>query len=371
MWIKIRPIDTLFFRSGRPFSMGDETWSDVIFPPNPSTVYGAIRSFLIFHRGDLNRFNRGYPDIGSPEAKGTMEISGPIIYEESDSDTSISAFYFPAPLDMVKQGHKVVVLSSQNLPAIFISDEELFAFRRIERILINRSNKQIKEIKGFITDYDLIDYLNGERKEFRIIQESLVYEIETKIGIKRNRITKTSEEGFLYQIPLIRLNNKFGFYVHVDEVDNLPNRGFLALGGERKIASFEQAKDNLTQLLNEIKFELNNGTFKVYLATPAIFTQGWLPSWINKKNLIGEFNGIKLKLVGCSLGRCLKIGGWDLAKNKPKQTFKAVSPGSVYYFKVMENCAADEILKAFQMKKISDLLAEEGYGFSFVGVVKK
>ena len=44
MRIKIDAIDTLFFKDGKPFSMGDETWADGIFPPPPSVIYGALRS---------------------------------------------------------------------------------------------------------------------------------------------------------------------------------------------------------------------------------------------------------------------------------------------------------------------------------------
>jgi CRISPR type III-B/RAMP module-associated protein Cmr3 len=59
MWYEIIPNDTLFFRDGRPFSMGTETWATSIFPPYPSTVYGAIRSWLIFEKGGLKEFDEG------------------------------------------------------------------------------------------------------------------------------------------------------------------------------------------------------------------------------------------------------------------------------------------------------------------------
>ena len=58
MFIKITPFDTLFFRTGRPFSGGVDTWVDAVFPPFPSTLYGAIRSFLIFHMGTIEEFKK-------------------------------------------------------------------------------------------------------------------------------------------------------------------------------------------------------------------------------------------------------------------------------------------------------------------------
>lgn len=47
MLIDIKPLDTLFFRDGKPFSMGDNDWADGIFPPHPSVFYGALRSAYI------------------------------------------------------------------------------------------------------------------------------------------------------------------------------------------------------------------------------------------------------------------------------------------------------------------------------------
>ncbi|MEN3047138.1 MAG: type III-B CRISPR module-associated Cmr3 family protein, partial [Candidatus Hydrothermales bacterium] len=84
IWIKLIPNDTLFFRTGRPFTMGSENWSDVIFPPYPSTIYGALRTFLLFHReGNLSSFY--YPDIGSPNEKGSLQLFGPILCEKENT----------------------------------------------------------------------------------------------------------------------------------------------------------------------------------------------------------------------------------------------------------------------------------------------
>lgn len=42
--IEIQALDTLFFRDGKPFDMGDDNWAEGIFPPPPSVIYGALRS---------------------------------------------------------------------------------------------------------------------------------------------------------------------------------------------------------------------------------------------------------------------------------------------------------------------------------------
>ena len=53
MLIKLDPLDTLFFRDGKPFSMGEETWGNCIFPPSPSVIYGALRTAYFSNHIDL------------------------------------------------------------------------------------------------------------------------------------------------------------------------------------------------------------------------------------------------------------------------------------------------------------------------------
>ena len=40
----LNPTDTIFFRDGRPFNMGEDTYAQGIFPPPPSVLYGALRT---------------------------------------------------------------------------------------------------------------------------------------------------------------------------------------------------------------------------------------------------------------------------------------------------------------------------------------
>ena len=44
MILELQPLDTLFFRDGKPFNKGEENWADAIFPPFPATIYGALRT---------------------------------------------------------------------------------------------------------------------------------------------------------------------------------------------------------------------------------------------------------------------------------------------------------------------------------------
>ncbi len=371
MWIKISPNDTLFFRSGRPFSMGSETWADSIFPPYPSTIYGALRTFLIFERGSLedfkfknDKYNDKYKDIGKPNTKGNMNIIGPIIYN-SKYDLS----FFPVPFDLVlkkeinKQKNMLKQLKKVCKPKILYTDYPL------EDILIYQEREQVESAEGYIDSINFKEYLQGQSGEYKLSELFEFYIPEPKIGIARDDITLSSREGYLYRTKMIRLKKDYCLLVKINEIDSMPEKGLFTLGGEGKTVRFEKINNNPLEDLENMNFELKDGIFKLYLATPAIFENGWLPRWINAETLEGEKDGIKLKLIACAIGKYLRIGGWDMAKNEPKPMYKAVPAGSVYYFKVLNGASSNDVKNIFHFKNISDINPEEGFGLSCVGVV--
>jgi CRISPR-associated protein Cmr3 len=366
MWYKIKPLDTLFFRDGRPFTMGSETWANPIFPPYPSTVYGAIRTWIIFEKGSLKDFKEGKfkEELGTPSEKGNLKIKGPLIYLDNN-------IYFPVPFDFLKkkgapenEKNNLFYTYCINKPEVFISDYPL------ERILINRNDFELEESNGFLDISSLKDYLIQRNGILQFTEKKEIFLEEKKTGIKRSRKTLSSEEGHIYRIPMIRLERKAKLFVEIDGLSLYPKEGLLQIGGEGKTAKIEKIENDPLMTLIDIDFKFENKVFKLYLATPAIFKKGWIPDWINEKTFEGSYEGIKLKLIACSIGKYELIGGWDLANNKPKPMYKAVPAGSVYYFKILDDTPAEKIKEVFHLKNISDINPEEGFGLSFVGEAK-
>jgi CRISPR-associated protein Cmr3 len=354
MFFRIIPLDTLFFRAGKPFTAGEDTYAEIVFPPYPSVLYGAIRSFAIAQRGKLSAlYNGGYPDIGTDKTKGTLSIKGPFVVKEG-------IICLPAPLDSVKteDGLRSLELSKDN--AISVSDYPM------PYILKYREDKKVEPPDGlFIDAISFKDYLKGKRKRFNPVKD--IYMIEPKISIKRER--RTTEEGFLCRIPFIRMETDTSLVCEINGISELANEGILKLGGEGKGARFEEIIDDPLKSIKELKLDFSNKLFKLYLATPAIFNKGWLPHWIDEDTLEGEFGGIKLKLLTAAIGKPVPIGGWDMANNRPKPMRKAVPAGSVYYFEVVQNVSSEKLKECFHLKSISDLNPEEGFGVSILGEV--
>jgi len=369
MWYKIKPLDTLFFRDGRPFSMGAETWANPIFPPYPSTVYGAIRTWIIFERGSLKDFKEGKfkEELGTPSGKGNLRIKGPFICLDNN-------IYFPVPFDCLKkkgapenEKNNLFYINLMNRPEVFISDYPL------ESILVNKNDFELEECDEFLDINSFKDYLMGNDTQPNFTEKTKIFSYEKKTGIKRSRKTLSSEEGHIYRIPMIRLERKAKLFVEIDGLSRYPKGGLLQIGGEGKTAKIEKIENYPLMTLIDIDFKFENKVFKLYLATPAIFKKGWIPDWINETTFEGNYEEIKLKLVSCSIGKYNLIGGWDLANKRPKPMYKAVPPGSVYYFKILDDTPAEKIKEVFHLKNISDMNSdinlEEGFGLSFVGEV--
>lgn len=365
MWYKFTPYDTLFFRGGKPFTMGDDNWSDFIFPPNPSTLYGAVRSWLIFERGSLKDFKEGRlkEDLGTVEDKGKLRIKGPFLIEEGK-------LLFPLPQDLlvcknanVKEKNFTHRLSMLKKPGIFVSDYNL------ENILITKDNDLI-EADGFLEELYFKEYLEG-KNSVRLKPKDKVFLLESKIGIARDNKTKTAKEGCLYNIPMVRLKDKVSIAFKLEEVEATSVRFSMKFGGEGKIVEVERLEKNPIKEIEEININdiVKNNIFKLYLATPAIFEKGYLPSWIDENTFEGEYNGVKLRLICCVVGKSRPVGGWDIAKNEPKPMYRAVPAGSVYYFEII-NGSLEDLKRLFHFQNISDIYPEEGYGLSFIGGVK-
>ncbi len=364
MFIRIKALDTLFFRTPRPFTAGVETWTDTIFPPYPRTVYGALRTYLIFERGDLKRFERGEfeKELGTPNSYGNFKIKGPFLMRK---DT----IFFRTPLDTVIVNDRVKFLKFfKSKPEIMISDYEL------EGAFIWQKDEKVGEPEGWISIQDMIKYLKGE-DDFKYHKRDEFFLPEAKVGIGRNIQTLTVKTGYLYRTNFTRMKENVYLGVEIEGVEPIKEKGLFQLGGERKSAIFEKMNRDPLEELKNLKPDLSNRLFKLYFATPTIFENGWLPSWINKENMEGEYENVKVRLIACVVEKFQIVGGWDLNQKMQKPLQKAVPAGSVYYFEILDG-DKDAVIEAFHLKNVSDenyddeRNKKEGFGLALVGEVK-
>ena len=357
--LKIYAFDPLFFRDGKPFTMGNEHGANGIFPPYPSVFYGALRTLYFSSRIELFQMLKKERKFNNPQddPSRSLKIKGVFISVNDEP-------FFPLPLDCVEEEDS----DNQEVMVLELKDNEFISSNRLPKILVPPTGETVENVEnGYFSIYEMEEYLNGKKKDKLPYVNLMDYTYkEEKIGIARNYKTRHTQEQMLYKISMTRMVPNLSILVDYEGLE-LPEKGVLRLGGEGKIASYETVK------IPKIEApKITSSCFKVYLATPALFRNGWLPGWINgdesgEDRYQGNFNGVRIRLLAAAIGRYVSIGGFDMARNYPKVMRRAVPAGSVYYFSA--DCDENTIIDLFHGRNISDYRNEEGFGLAFVGRV--
>ena len=97
--LQLEPLDTLFFRDGKPFTMGEDTFVTSSNLPYPSVFWGAIfTSLLVQQKIGLCKMD-----------KDKLRINGVYLYNEKRQEV-----YLHAPLDLfINKEHKAGYDSNQ------------------------------------------------------------------------------------------------------------------------------------------------------------------------------------------------------------------------------------------------------------------
>lgn len=368
MRIFIEPLDVLIFRDGRPFTAGEQHVARSLFPPSPLTFYGSIRSKILSEHyvglGPFKNNSSQWPrnvmeEIGTSTSPGKLSLTGPFLGKKRQE---LMVECFPIPMDIVKGK------SSQQLYQTRPT-EKIKIFSDLESELLlswARTSKPVDEVKGFIEGKELKKYLNGEKLDSYVPLKDVVGdEFERRVGIKLSKTTRTTETGLFYTAEYIRLKEGWGFTLDVHNSKLLPKEGILKIGGEGKAAYYSSVKERDWTVDVSDKIA-DTKKFKLYLASPAIFEKGWLPSFLNQ-SLVGQSSKyLKFKLVAACIGKYWSVRGFDLANNRPRPMMRAVPPGSVYYFELLEGDDR-EVVETFNFKSISNEFREAGFGTTLVG----
>ncbi|HWQ41726.1 MAG TPA: type III-B CRISPR module-associated Cmr3 family protein [Desulfosporosinus sp.] len=342
----LNALDTLFFRDAKPFSMGEDAWANGIFPPPLSVVYGALRAvYLSEHIGELEHAN------GDLDQTLRLKINF-FAYHGGGK------YYYPCPLDIVEKKERknknkaeYLMLKLDEKPDVCCSS--LYA---IDVPMVLQSQEQVKDALGLIDEISLNEYLERNSVPKGLLHVDTFLKDEPKVGIGRDDRTKTSDDGMLYRVGMKRMH-QLSFAVGYEGVDISGN--LMKLGGEGKSVSMSLLEHE-PSVRNQKNYSKN--FFKLYMATPAIFKEGWHPS---PEKIPGA------KLVAAVVGKPLSIGGFDMKpKNgrrpSPKPIRRAVPAGSVYYYS-----GSIEEVRGLHGTSISDYGTEQGYGIVYIGNVGK
>ncbi len=382
MRLFIEPMEPLLFRTAHPFIAGENNFALSLFPPTPETLQGAIRAAIATHWNSNKTLEEAFQDkelvkrIGQYTDYGQFRITGITLgrcrkKEDNQKSETIEPL-FPMPVHILReeggekrqvrllpQRKKEAEAVNTNLPDdmhLLYPDKDLEGLKG-----------KLEPIKGWLTRAGLIKVLSSkedllikedeeeDEEATEVISNNDIYTFEPRLGIGMNNRTKTTEEGFLYQVQMVRMNHKmnspfiYGFIVDIRLAQSseesrtsfspealiddsqtkgllrLPAQGWITLGGERRAARFEVVKSSdETQQAGVERVERGN---LLYLATPAALARGWQPK---------EWKEPLTKPIAVAIDRYQPIGGWLLtpgsAGGQNKTMRRCVPAGTVYFF---------------------------------------
>lgn len=350
--VAFKPVDTLFFRNGKPFDMGEDNWAEGQVIPSPSVFYGAIRSaYFSANTNDIESIGK------ASDPTATLQITGVFIAKSGK-------LYIPAPLDLVREKDNP---DGPLFPVELINKDKVQCFSGYPYDLIPYDERDVVNVPDSFIPLDIV-----HRSRINPCELSSFADNEPKIGVGLDRSTRAGKKGKLFRVGLTRFQHKYKhkeketdeayFVVRYQGLTPMQNK-LVKLGAEGKTARIESTPPiswpELPEDKNQSKY------FKLTLLTPAIFRNGSAPQ------LEKLLSGIETKLMVSFVGKPKAIGGWDMRNNRPKEMSKAVPAGSVYYYEIKSNHTLKDIEIALggvvSLSEGSEEQSKAGFGLFSLG----
>ena len=376
-YIQIRGIDPLLFRDGRPFSneLGSLT-ADTLPLPLPGTVAGFLRT----HIGNGEKW-MWEGDASVHDNARRIAVHSPLLQRD---DTIV----FPAPRDAVVYGvekDRAVMRLSPMKSMANGSGCDL-----PDGLLPLQITENVKPATGYRywSQPDMERWLLPQEGNTAPSENITGPPTDERIHIAVNAETGTAEESRLYRVAYLSFLHRqkeqqgkdsqaakqavtaeWSLLARVGR-DSLPN-GVGHFGGERRVAHIQHG-NTFPSCPPALKTALQKSQrLRLILATPALFTNGWLPGWLDPKTLTGTLpdTGISLRLVSAATGRREAVSGWSFQNRRPRKVRWCVPAGSVYFLETTTNTDLTPIIEKYWLRPVSDEQQDkrDGYGLALWG----
>lgn len=358
----LEPLDVLFLRGNKLF--GDPgSYGESLVPPWPSVVAGAIRSRLLVDEGkDLAAFASGkeeHSTLGTPIQPGSFAVTAFHLARRS-ADGKVEALLQP-PADLVISEDAGGKVSMRSLNPIALTPtplpggegrkqavvEGLACSAPLPLLPVLAEAGRSKPSSGYwLAESGWRKYLAGETPQAAdLVKSSDLWMLDHRIGVGLDSATRRAADGRLFSVQAVAMQPGVGFIAAITGATP-PADGSVRLGGDGRAAAIREAKVTLP----EAKFDViaRAGRCRIVLATPGLFTGGWVPTGITRQadgSYRFDLHGVKGRLVCAAVPRAEVVSGWDLAKWEPKPAQRAAPAGSVYWLELEKGISAEALRK--------------------------
>ena len=325
---QVEPVDTWFFRDATPFT----AWSapqeqvDSLFPPYPPTVVGALRA-------ELARLN-GWNGAGSwpselcevlgngPDDLGKLSFGGPFLLCDEQP-------LFRAPRHLLGAAD-----SNGWCPAALLRPGSPVACDLGDSVRLPElpdTASGIERLKpgdeAWLTMAGMRAVLGGELPAAsEVVSNDALWAKEPRIGLQRERHTRTAEEGMLYSTRHVRPRHgvALGMYVTGVPPDWVRTVDRVApLGGENRLASCMKWTPDVHL---DAPVERIRSTRRVVLVALSPLD---LDEAVHPGAPVVGLEGARI--VCACLERPHRVGGWDSLARRPLPLRSVLPPGSALF----------------------------------------
>lgn len=368
--VQFLPTDTLFFRDGVPFFVGGPQ-VDIggVFPPHPPTMVGALRAALAVSNG-WNGYGR-WPSklhavLGQGLELGTFTVTGPVLLRDGQP-------LFPAPrhlLGLMAAGEPpdskmrwVPTATLRPGPPLRCDLGEV----RLPQLPSGPTSDDNPEAGDgcWITHAGLCSVLVGQiPATSEVIASDALWLEEPRVGLERERATRTAKEGALYSSRHVRLRRGVSVGARVSGVPSSwkwPWGEPVPFGGESRTCEFDHwdgepgvpvppaAREQIEQ----------NGRMLVVALTP-LDLEPRLGGELGFPPCFGT-----VTLVSACMDRAQRIGGWSSLERKPLPLQSVVPAGSVLFCQSDQRKQLGDFLQNNMPPKIG---ARQAWGFGAIAI---
>lgn len=353
------PLDTLFFRDGRPFNQGESNLFGVpsLFPPAAPSLIGALRAALARGQGWTGGpWEQRHIDVlGDGQDLGNLKFTGPYLLAKK-------GILFPAPAHILGQPIKSKGGGWQKVTRLRPGPRHQCDLGLEVRLPIaTEAAEGLKGLDGhWLTREGMALVLAGAvPKADQIVPAANLWTQEVRTGVGLDLATRSVKNGELYTCNHVRLIDSE--IKLVLGVSGLPKdwepEGITPLGGENRMAWIDAlAAEVQFPACPDLMVSSDKLRFTATLVTPADLQNRPIP---------GEpLAGLPGKLVCACQQRPQPIGGWSSENRAPLPLRPLLPAGTTW---IME-AGPDEIETVRRMHGTHiGLRTEYGFGQIIIG----
>ena len=349
--ITLTAYDTWFFRESRPHDAVGASELSSLFPPPIRTLAGALRTLI----GDQLKINwqtlqsATQPDfnfvaeLGDAKGLGELQINGPWINFKGQR-------LYPAPLYLMQKGDEIKRLAPGSVVRCDLGLVRLPA--------LPEGSQGFKALEQrWITAEGMRRCLEGLVPTDKIYTSDHLFSHEARLGIARDNVTRSVEDGKLYQTQHLRLKEDVSVGLLVKNLSTVakdiltqPNT-LLRLGGEGRMAALEAQEQAQALPFVNAKANAKVESFVLHFLTSADFEGAMFPKDFEKTTFDGatvwqgDINAIGVRIVSAVVGKVHREGGWDMQKHQPSPVKSYIPAGSAWFCQTLDAELTWDILK--------------------------